>query len=373
MIEIAEPLDPVGAVVHPDPYPYYARLRRERPLYLDSGLGLWVAASRETVEAALSHPALRVRPPAEPVPRALAGTPAGEVFARLVRMTDGEFHSRHKPAVQQAVSRFTLADVALAAAMAALDLAARRDANAFLSALPVQAMARLLRVADGLLEATTRWVDEFVQGIAPQASAEAIARANQAAMELMAQGEARGLDAVQSANRIAMMQQALDATAGLVGNTVRLLQDRPELVARTPSLDTWRTIVAEVARWDAPVQNTRRFAVADLTLAGQSMGQGQGVLLLLGSANRDETLNRDPDAFDPNRVQRRSMSFGAGPHGCPGEAIAIEMAAAGLRALHAARPLHDLFGPCTGFRPLANARIPVFAEKTSAPFGPRVR
>jgi cytochrome P450 len=55
------------------------------------------------------------------------------------------------------------------------------------------------------------------------------------------------------------------------------------------------------------------------------------------------------------------MSFGSGAHGCPGEAIAIEIAAAGLQALNSAAPLDELFGSCTGFRPLANARIPVFA------------
>jgi cytochrome P450 len=243
-----------------------------------------------------------------------------------------------------------------------LDLAARVDANALLTTLPVQAMARLLRVPAGLLDATTRWVEAFVQGIAPHASPEAIARANEAAIQLMAQGESQGLDAVKSANRIAMMQQALDATAGLVGNTVRLLRDRPQLVAGAPSPENWRAIVAEVARWDAPVQNTRRFAAADLSLGGQEIAQGQGVLVLLASANRDQALNTNPDVFDPARIERRSMSFGAGPHGCPGEAIAIEIAAAGIEALHAARPLDELFGPCTGFRPLANARIPVFAN-----------
>jgi cytochrome P450 len=360
MNETAEPPDPVSAVVHPDPYPYYARLRRDRPLYLDSALGLWVAATHETVEAALNHPALRVRPPAEPVPRGLVGTPAGEVFARLVRMNDGEFHTRHKPAVQQAARRFSMADVAQAAAAAALD-ATRMGANALLNALPVQAVARLLGVPSDSLDATTHWVEDFVQGISPGASVQAIARANEAAMQLMAQGEAQGLDPVQSANRIALMQQSLDATAGLVGNTIRLLRARPELVARGASLDAWRAVVSEIARWDAPVQNTRRFAAADLTLAGQAIAQGQGVLLLLASANRDETLNPNPDAFDPARCDRRSLCFGAGPHGCPGETIAIEIATAGLQALHAARPLDELFGPCTGFRPLANARIPLFA------------
>ena len=129
-----------------NPYPYYARLRRERPLHLDSGLGLWVAATHEAVDAALNHPLLRVRPPAEPVPRALVGTPAGEVFARLVRMNDGEFHVRNKPAVEQAAHRWALADIGPAAQTAALDLAARVEANALLTELPVQAIARLLRV-----------------------------------------------------------------------------------------------------------------------------------------------------------------------------------------------------------------------------------
>jgi cytochrome P450 len=275
-------------------------------------------------------------------------------------MNDGEFHSRHKPAVQQAVRRFSMADVAQAAAAAALAMT-RLEANALLNALPVQAVARLLRIPLDSLNATVRWIEEFVQGIAPGASAQVVARANEAAMQLMAQGEAQGMDAVQSANRIALMQQSLDATAGLVGNTVRLLRARPELVAGESSLDAWRAIVAEVARWDAPVQNTRRFAATDLTLGGQAIAQGQGVLLLLASADRDETLNANPDMFDAARSDRRSMSFGAGTHGCPGESIAIEIAAAGLQALSAERPLNQLFGPCSGFRPLANARIPVFA------------
>src|SRR5947199_320044 len=80
----------IAAATHPDPYPFYARLGAEAPLYRDDALGLWVAASAAAVNAALTHGLCRVRPPAEPVPRALAGSPAGEIFGRLVRMTDGE-------------------------------------------------------------------------------------------------------------------------------------------------------------------------------------------------------------------------------------------------------------------------------------------
>jgi cytochrome P450 len=359
MPETGEPCHPVDAVVHTDPYPYYARLRREQPLYFDADLGSWVATSAAAVEAALGHPQLGVRPPDEPVPRALAGTPAGEVFGRLVRMNDGDFHARHKPEVRRAADRFTPQKVADASAQAALDLASRVDANALLTAMPTQAMARLLGVPRDLLDRTVSWVDAFVQGIGAQASAQAVTRASDAARELMAQGEAQGLDTVQSANRIALMQQSADATAGLLGNAVRHLRMVGE-PGRDASPEAWLSFAAEVARWDAPVQNTRRFAAAALTLAGRSIAKGHGVLLVLASANRDEMLNRDPDAFDVARRDRRSMSFGSGAHACPAEVFAVGIAAAGLRALGTLGPLDRLFGRCTGFRPLPNARIPVF-------------
>ena len=163
------PADPIAAVTHPDPWPYYRQLRRERPLYYDVGLQLWVAGSQAVISEALQQPALTVRPPAEAVPAALRGTQAGEVFARLVRMTDGDFHAAHKPAVVQATRRWRLADVAAAGAAAAADLVPRLGANALLGRLPVQTMARLLGVPDSELDATCSQVQAFVQGIAPGA------------------------------------------------------------------------------------------------------------------------------------------------------------------------------------------------------------
>ena len=355
------PSDPIAAATHADPYPHYARLRQERPLHYESGLGLWVAAGSAVVQAALAHPSLRVRPPAEPVPKSLIGTPAGEVFARLVRMNDGEFHTRHRPDVQQAAARFSMADVARAAEESARDLASRVDANAFLSAVPVQSIARLLGVPPAFLDRTFACVEAFVQGIAGNATAQAVSLANDAVVELMAQGEAQGLDPVRAANRIALMQQSLDATAGLIGNTVLMLRLRPEVLAPDAPAESWRSIVAEIARWDSPVQNTRRFAVADLVLAGENIAQGQGVLVLLASANRDPALNRVPDTFDAHRADRRCLSFGSGVHACPGEAIAVEIAGAALRTLAGSAGL-GFFREHTGYRPLPNARIPTFSD-----------
>src|SRR5262245_47918681 len=96
---MARPANPIAAVTHADPYPYYAELVAERPLYHDAGLGLWVASSAAAVDAVLASGLCRVRPPAEPVPTALVGSPAGTIFGSLVRMTEGPAQAAAKAAV----------------------------------------------------------------------------------------------------------------------------------------------------------------------------------------------------------------------------------------------------------------------------------
>jgi len=54
--------------------------------------------------------------------------------------------------------------------------------------------------------------------------------------------------------------------------------------------------------------------------------------------------------------------FGHGAHACPGERIALQIAATGLRTLRSLAPLARTFGTVRGYRPLPNARIPVFTS-----------
>ncbi|WZB70608.1 hypothetical protein WJ968_35155 [Achromobacter xylosoxidans] len=69
------PTDPIAAVTHADPYPYYAALARERPLYRDDTLNLWVASSPQAIAQVLAHPAARVRRPPNPCRAACAPAP----------------------------------------------------------------------------------------------------------------------------------------------------------------------------------------------------------------------------------------------------------------------------------------------------------
>lgn len=325
-----EPKHVLAAPSHDDPYAWYARLRVSRPFFFDESVSAWVVSGPYLVQQALRHPKLHVRPPGDPVPQALQGRPAGEVFARLVRMNDGDFHARHRPEVAAAAGRFGDLPVAQAAQAATRDLLPRRGADALLSAIPVQAMARLLGVPAGRLDATVDWVHAFTAGIAAGAAPEAVDRADAAALELMAQGEREGLAPAAAANRIALMQQALDATAGLLGNSVHAaLRGEEEEAA---------ALVARVARDDPAIHNTRRFAAGELELGGHRIASGDCLVLVLV-----------PEA-----------PFGAGAHACPGERIALQIAAAALETLRSLAPLARSFGAVRGYRPLPNARIPVF-------------
>ena len=74
------PQDPITAVTHPDPYAYYADLVTRKPLYYDDKLRLWVASSADAVTAVLTNHLCKVRPPNEPVPESILGSPAAEIF-----------------------------------------------------------------------------------------------------------------------------------------------------------------------------------------------------------------------------------------------------------------------------------------------------
>ncbi len=78
----------------------------------------------------------------------------------------------------------------------------------------------------------------------------------------------------------------------------------------------------EMLRHGMPTQLLGRTALRDIEIHGQTMKQGQGVLFLFVSANRDEREFPDPDRFDIRRCPRRILTFGHGNHSCLGTHIA---------------------------------------------------
>ena len=94
----------------------------------------------------------------------------------------------------------------------------------------------------------------------------------------------------------------------------RLLVDSPDLLATTA--------VEEFIRWITPISNMRRTALVDSELHGETIKAGDELLLLYGSANRDERVFDDPDRYDVTRPGNHHVSFGFGTHFCLGASLA---------------------------------------------------
>lgn len=362
------PPDAIAAATHPDPYPYYARLAAERPLAFDPGLGVWVAASADAVRAVLTSPACRVRPAAEPVPSALVGTPAEPLFRALARMNDGPAHARARAAVTSRLDAVDVPSLAREAARCAerlvRTLSPARDADrlaAFASALPCHVLGRLLGVGDDALDRLTEDVGALVRCLFPGGSKAEVAAGAQAAARLLARFSGGAPDAADAppgvANAIGLLAQAYDATAGLVGNTILALTRRHRAGA-SASPDELDAVVADVARSDPSIQNTRRFVAEPVALLARRLAPGDTILVVLAAAGRDPAAASEADGACA-AAHDLDVGFGLGMHACPGRGIALAIARAGVARLLAAGLDLERIDPAPAYRPSPNARVPL--------------
>ena len=209
----------------------------------------------------------------------------------------------------------------------------------FIEALPAHVLAALLGFGDGARDEVARLVGEAARAVFPGGSPEQVERGKDALAHLLAiagehVGAGPGASMAALANTIGFLLQAHDATAALIGLTLLTLARRPDLLARIEaSPDALPAFVDEVVRFDAPVQNTRRFAAEPVVIGDAPLESGDAVLVLLAAANRDPAANPDPQRFDPERSDARVFTFGIGPHACPGRALATAITCAGVRRL----------------------------------------
>ncbi|CCE09800.1 Cytochrome P450-terp (P450terp) (Cytochrome P450 108) [Bradyrhizobium sp. STM 3843] len=84
--------------------------------------------------------------------------------------------------------------------------------------------------------------------------------------------------------------------------------------------------VDEAIRWTTPVKHFMRSAAADTEIDGRSIKRGDWLMLCYASANRDEAVFQEPDAFRIDRSPNRHLAFGYGAHLCLGQYLAkLEM------------------------------------------------
>ena len=135
-----------------------------------------------------------------------------------------------------------------------------------------------------------------------------------------------------------------DTTTGLLGGSLELLHDAPEqraVLAGNPA--AVRPAIDELLRLTTPVQNLARTATRDLELDGVPIAEGQKVMLLYGSANRDEReFGPEAGRLDVQRRPQRMVTFAYGAHHCLGAALARLAGGVALERLLTRFPEHEV-------------------------------
>ncbi|MFG2657656.1 cytochrome P450 [Streptomyces sp. NPDC048425] len=151
-----------------------------------------------------------------------------------------------------------------------------------------------------------------------------------------------------------MVAAGHETTISLIVNAVVNLSAHPEQLARVLSGEVpWEAVVEETLRYATPTSHVLiRFAAEDVPVGDKVIAKGDALIVSYGAIGRDEAAH-GPSAgdFDVTRTSpNRHISFGHGPHVCPGAALSRLEAAVALPALYARFPDLTLAVPPTALR-----------------------
>jgi cytochrome P450 len=115
-----------------------------------------------------------------------------------------------------------------------------------------------------------------------------------------------------------------DTTRNLLSAGLIALLENPEQLAwlKADLANRLPTAREELLRWTTPVVYMRRTAKRDTQVGGETILEGQKVVMYFASANRDPAKFDCPDTLDLSRTPNEHIAFGTGPHGCLGQHIA---------------------------------------------------
>lgn len=272
--------------------------------------------------------------------------------ASVSRFADGQEHRRRRAIVERELASLPPAGMRDGAhrrtALFLRGPARRVDVMATLARrVPMATMASALGIDDE--EKAAGAVAAIAAGYFPGCGVEAERRADEATALLIELLEPADEELV--AARIALMVQGCDAIAGLIGNTLHLIQDAPQL-ATHPT----HALLCEVVRHRPPVRASRRVARVEVQIEGRHIPAGDPVVCSIDAANHDPEAFDRPERFDPLRRGPASLTFGHGIRPCPGSEHAMMLAAAVIDAVRERCVL--LPGAPVPYEPSPALRIP---------------
>ncbi len=342
--------DPYDVDINSDPYPVYRRLREEAPLYYNEPHDFYAVSRFEDVEHSLLDPKTFIsgRGGIIELIRANIQMPPGVLI-----FEDPPVHTMHRSLLSRVFSPRRVASLEpqirefCARSLDALVGAGEFDFIADLgSQMPMRVIGMLLGIPEQDQEAVRDRVDANLRTEAGQPMtvsedfvggdqfAEYIDwRADHPSHDIMTEllqaefedetGTVRRLTREEILTYISVVAGAgNETTTRVIGWTGKVLADHPdqrrELVEDRSLIPN---AIEEILRFESPAPHMARWVTRDVELHGQTVPKDNIMLLLPGSANRDDRRFEDGDSFDIHRKIGQHLTFGFGIHFCLGAAL----------------------------------------------------
>jgi cytochrome P450 len=347
-----------------DPYPFYARLRAEAPVWrttLPDKRAAWLVTRYDDVARVLKDDTFAKDKLNAMDPEQRAKTPWVPSFLKPLERNmldlDDPDHARLRALVSKAFTPRLIEQlrgriVALCEELLdAMERERRRKGEAELVAdyalpLPATVIAALLGVPAEDHAKFHRWSNRLVSVSSKRDMLRAVPAALAFVRYLRKLIEKRRMDpqddlltalirAEESGDSLSedellamaflLLVAGHETTVNLIASGTLALLERPEqadALRNDPSLV--KPAVEELLRYTSPVEMaTERYPREDVEIEGTTIPRGELVLAVLGSANRDERHFEDPDVFDITRDPNRHLAFGrGGVHHCLGAPLA---------------------------------------------------
>ena len=318
-----------------------AWMRAEAPMYWDDSIGIWGAAAYEDVKR-LSRDwktfcSGKGSRPESSVPSMINMDPPEHTRRR--RMVGAGFSLRrvqdHEPSLRERVTRLIDSIIERGECDVVTDVATPLPMYMIgeLMGLPEEDHSELLHWSDLFATGGEEIRDEVVEAVRAYSVYildQVAQRRGGSAEDLISlivnaddeQGPLSDIDLV--FETMLVLVGGDETTRHVISGGVEALLRHPDQLARLraePAL--LPGAIEEMLRWVSPIRNMNRTATVDIEVHGQQVKEGDRILLLYPSANRDETVFTEPDRFDITRTPNDHVAFGAfGRHHCLGAPLA---------------------------------------------------
>ncbi len=344
--------DPYDIDINADPYPTFARLRDDAPIYYNEQYDFWALSRHADVERALVdwQTFSSSRSDILEIVQSDMEMPSG-----VVLFEDPPVHTMHRGLMSRVFTprrMEALEPQVREYCKRCLDPVVGADGfdviSEVASLVPMRVIGMLLGIPEEDQIAIRDVSDETLRtnpGEPMEVRKESIApgdmfaeyiewRAKHPADDLMTQllnaefedeeGEIRTLDRQEVLTYTQVLAGAGNETTGrLIGWLVKLLAEHPD--QRRQLVDDRSLLIPtidETLRYEPTGPHIARYIAKDVEYYGTTVPNGSAALLLVGAANRDERRYEDPDTFDIHREDTQHLTFGYGLHYCLGANLA---------------------------------------------------